>query len=297
MWVVLAAVGLLALVGVLLGARDGQPAATPGPSAIASTPAEQQTLLIQVRNDDDLAADNLIAGVGAGLPAVQVLVPSRLVVDPPGSGLQTLAMTARGLDRTASQNALRDLLALRIDGTLSLGRLALAGMVDFVGGITVDVDTTITTVDEPTGQRVVVVSAGTQHLDGTQAAAYALAWLPGEPETARLQRWSAVLTATVAALPEDPLRIEQMLTSLGGSARTTVSTSQVAAFLLQLRAGILAGGQEVQVLPDARRRRLGRRGDEQLPGPDRRGDDGGPDRDGRGHSRPARPRPLRHPRG
>lgn len=248
-WAVLASIGLLALIGITLAALDDAPQAAPGPSAAPSTPAEQQTLLVQVRNDDDLAADNVIAGVGAGLPAVQVLVPSRLVVDTPGSAPRTLAMTGRGLDRAASQNALRDLLALRIDGTLSLGRLALAGMVDFVGGITVDVDTTITTIDEPTGQKVVVVPAGTQHLDGTQAAAFALAWLPGEPETARLHRWSAVLTATVAALPEDPLRIEQMLTSLGGSASTTVSTSQAAAFLLRLRAGILAGTQQVDVLP------------------------------------------------
>lgn len=248
-WATVVAVGLLALLVVALTSGGDGEQPTPGPSTTASMSAEQQTLLIQVRNDDDLAADNVIVGVDGGLPAVQVLVPSRLVVDPPGSAPQTLARTAGGLDRSASQNALSDLLALRIDGTLSLGRLALAGMVDFVGGITVDVDTTITTVDESTGQKVVVVPSGSQHLDGTQAAAYALAWLPGEPETARLQRWSQVLTTTISALPDDPLRIEQMLTSLGGSARTTVSTSQVGAFLLRMRAGILAGDQQVHVLP------------------------------------------------
>jgi hypothetical protein len=248
-WVALVGVGALIVLVLVVTAGGGTDRPTPGQSATPSMSAEQQTLLVQVRNDDDLGADNVIVGVDGGLPTTQVLVPSRLVVDPPGSAPQTLARTASGLDRTASQDSLRDLLALRIDGTLSLARLALAGMVDFVGGIMVDVDTTITTVDESTGQKVVVVPAGSQHLDGTQAAAYALAWLPDEPETARLQRWSQVLTATVSELPDDPLRIEQMLTSLGGSARTTVSTSLVGAFLLRMRAGIQAGGQQVQVLP------------------------------------------------
>ena len=55
------------------------------------------TLLIQVRNDADLGADNMVAGVGGGLPAAQLLVPSRLIVDVPGAGQQTL-----GPERTAA---------------------------------------------------------------------------------------------------------------------------------------------------------------------------------------------------
>jgi hypothetical protein len=248
MWVVLALVGVGLLAWVLgssLGGDDQAPEPTTSPTAEAS----QDTLLIQVRNDADFGADNMIAGVGADLPAAQVLVPSRLIVDVAGAGQQTLGESARLLDRTASQDALSDLLALRIDGTLSLNRLALAGMVDFVGGITVDVDQPITATDEQTGVETVVVPEGTQLLNGSQAAAYALAWLPDEPEAARLARFSSVMTETVAALPDDALRVEQMLTSLGGSARTTTSTAEVADFLLQMRSGILAGGQQVRVLP------------------------------------------------
>ena len=122
-------------------------------------------------------------------------------------------------------------------------------MVDYVGGITVDVDEPITAEDEETGTQTVVVPSGTQLLNGTQAAAYALAWLPEEPEAQRLARYSDVMTKTIQALPDDRLRVEQMLTSLGGSARTTTSTADVADFLLQMRAGILAGGQQVRVLP------------------------------------------------
>lgn len=249
MWGALAVIGAVLIGWLAVSMLDGAGPADPQPSPTASAFAEQETLLIQVRNDSDFGADNLVAGVGGQLPVAQLLVPSRLIVDVPGAGQQTLGHSARLLDRSASQDALGDLLALRIDGTLSLARLALAGMVDFVGGITITVDEEIVQTDEETGEEVVLVPEGTVHLDGTQAAAYALAWLPEEPEAARMARYSTVMTATISALPDDQLRVEQMLTSLGGSARTTTTTSQVAAFLIEMRRGILAGGQQVRVLP------------------------------------------------
>lgn len=248
MWTVLAVVVALTVVALLVDARrDDDP--EPGPTASASASSVQRTLLIQARNDDELGVDNVIFGVGGGLSTAELLVPSRLVVEPVGSGPETLADTARALNRSTSQTVLGELFAARIDTTLSLGRLALAGMVDFVGGIDVQVNTAITSVDPQTGQRVVVVAAGQQHLAGTQAAAYALAWPTGEPETARLERYSQVMTRTIAALPDDQLRIEQMLSSLGGSARTTSSRTQVASMLLALRPALAADSQVSGVLP------------------------------------------------
>ena len=148
MWGLLAVIGLGLVAWIVLSSLASEPVDPTEPTPTPTVVAEQQTLLLQVRNDDDLGANNLIAGVGGGLPPAQLLVASRLIVDVPGAGQQTLGQSARQLDRSASQDALSDLLALRIDGTLSLGRLALAGMVDFVGGITVDVDRAITT-DRP----------------------------------------------------------------------------------------------------------------------------------------------------
>lgn len=250
MWLSLAVVGFGLTAWLVATVRlqpSAEPSSEPTPTATA---VEQSTLLIQARNDSDLGAGNLIAGVGGGLPGAQLLVPSRLMVDVPSQGQRTLGQTARLIDRRASEDALGDLLALRIDGTLSLARLALAGMVDYVGGITVDVDREITVTDD-SGTQTVLVPKGQAHLNGTQAAAYALAWLPDEPETARMARYSQVMTATIGALPEDQLRVEQMLTSLGGSARTTAETATVARTLLEMRDQILTGGQVVRNLPTA----------------------------------------------
>lgn len=249
MWALTATIGVILLIWVTASLIGGGGSADPDPSPSANPFATQRTLLIQVRGDTDFASDNLIAGVGGDLPAAQVLVPSRLIVDVAGAGQQTLGQSARMIDRTASQDALSDLLALRVDGTLSLGRLALVGMVDFVGGIEVTVDEEVVETDRETDVETVIVPSGTGLLNGTQAAAYALMWLRDEPEAARLARYSTVMTETISSLPEDQLRVEQMLTSLGGSARTTAETAQVAAFLLEMRRGILAGGQQVRVLP------------------------------------------------
>lgn len=249
MWLSIAVVGVV-LTGWLVLTVLLQPATqTPPEPTPTATVAQQSTLLIQARNDGDLGAGNLVGAAGGGLPGVQLLVPSRLVVDVPSQGQRTLGQTALLIDRRASEDALGDLLALRIDGTLSLGRLALAGMVDYVGGITIDVDREISVTDDQSGRETVLVPEGQVHLDGTQAAAYALAWLPDEPETARMARYSQVMTATIGALPADRLRVEQMLTSLGGSARTTAATPTVAGILLGMRSQILAGSQLVRTVP------------------------------------------------
>jgi hypothetical protein len=249
MWVILAVVGAGLVLWLVASVAPREAVEAPTPSPTPSAPASQDTLLLQVRNDSDFGADNMIAAIGADLPVAQVLVPSRMIVDDPGSGQQSLGQTARLLNRMASQDTLSDLLAVRVDGTLSLARLAMAGMVDFVGGISVEVDRAIVDTDPRSGEQTVEVPAGPQSLDGTQAAAYALAWLPGEPESARLARFATVLGSTISALPDDQLRIEQMLTGLGGSARTTVPTADVAAFLRQMRGELLAGSARVQVLP------------------------------------------------
>ena len=53
-----------------------------------------------------LAGVTVVAAVGTDLPPAQLLVPSRLIVDVPGAGQQTLGQSARMLDRSASQDAL-----------------------------------------------------------------------------------------------------------------------------------------------------------------------------------------------
>ncbi len=241
-------VALIIALAVTAG-RDGSSVVpTTSPTSSLSPFARQQTLLVQVRNNSEVGSNNAVLGVGGGLPPAQLLVPSRMIIDVPGAGQQTLGQSARQINRSASQAALSDLLALRIDGTLSLARLALAGMVDYVGGITVNVTRAVKEKGKD-GKEVLVVPVGTVHLNGSQAAAYALAWLSGEPEAARLARYSDVLTNTIAGLPDDQGRIEAMLTSLGGSARTTTATSSVAEFLRRARNDILAGGQQIRVLP------------------------------------------------
>jgi hypothetical protein len=71
-------------------------------------------------------------------------------------------------DTLAAKNGVSTLLRVRIDATLTLDRLALAGLVESVNGITVD------------------LGLGSVTLDGVTAADYATKLRPGESEADRI---------------------------------------------------------------------------------------------------------------
>ena len=128
-------------------------------------------------------------------------MPSRLLLDVPGAGrLPVSRSLAPGA--SAPGAAVADALDIRVAGTWVLSTSALATLVDSVGGVSVDVD-----VDVPKGAgegAAILASAGDdQRLNGSQAAAYAQLLVGDEPEAVRLARQERVVTAVLAALPED----------------------------------------------------------------------------------------------
>ncbi len=243
---------LLAGIGVWIFAGRPDASSPTGPSPSPSPSASdqrQETLLLQFRDDNELAVDNALLGAG-GDPqrSVFLFASPALLVDVAGAGTITLAEAARLPDTLASVNAVSDLLGVRVDGGLTLDRLAVAGLVDAVGGVSVDATVPVTRLN-PDGSTTVVVPAGRSTLDGVAAAYYVTAALPGEPDAARTSRFSQVLQAVIRQLPDDSVRLGQVLTSLGSSARTTVPTEDAADFLLQLKAGVMADRVDYQTLP------------------------------------------------
>lgn len=238
------ALGLVTLVRSVMG--GGTPEALPSPTSTGFD--RQRTLLVQLRDSQKLALDNSIVATGGGLGGAQIMSPSRLLVDVAGAGQMPLAESVRVLGASASQDALSDLLALKIDGSLTMERLAFAGLVDAVGGIEANIAEDVFTTEKD-GTQKVVVTAGTTKLDGVTAADYALATVEGEPEEVRLARWSEVLNKAIKALPDDPVKVQQIVTSLGATARTTVGAGELTEFLLQARKDLVADNQEARVLP------------------------------------------------
>lgn len=224
----------LILLGVVVGAMalviaragdDGRPQPQPTPSASGSEtlPPRDPTLLVQLRDDALMAVDNVLTGVHPDGAAAQIFLPSDLVVDLLRGSDSTLAATGiRPVSDAAPAVAAQT--GIRVDGTLVLDRLAFAGLVDAIGGITLDVPTPVVARDR-FGNVTSVIPLGTRTLDGPEAAVYALTLNRGEPESARQARFSQAWNAVLAKLPGEPEKVRAILGNLGALARSDQATA------------------------------------------------------------------------
>ncbi len=103
-------------------------------------------------------------------------------------------------------------------GAIILDRLAIAGLVDAVGGVRVPLDATLRVQRVDGG--VTVFAPGEHTLDGIAAAAYVLA----DPRGVHLHR---VLTALLPGLPDNHDMLIGVVRSLGMSLRATASEATV----------------------------------------------------------------------
>ena len=228
--------------------RDNyQPAPTPTASA---TGPVQPTLLWLVQDKDGIAVSDALLSVGGSVKRANVItIPSNVVVDVATGGTLPFGQIARLPDANGPANALSDAIGVNVDGTFAMNTLAFSGLVDAVGGVTadVDVDVIVTAAD---GTQTVLVPAGKAIvLQGPQAAAYATYLAPGEPEEARMARFTQVLRLTVAKLPSDVTKVESIISGLGASARSTVPTAVLAAFLVKLQSDVLVDNAAYKNLP------------------------------------------------
>jgi anionic cell wall polymer biosynthesis LytR-Cps2A-Psr (LCP) family protein len=228
--------------------RDNyEPVPVPSPSA---TGPVQPTLLFQIQDKDGIAVDTALLSVGGSVKRANVItIPPNVLVDVATGGTLPFGQIARLPDANGSANALSDAIGVDVDGTLAMNTLAFSGLVDAVGGVTADVDVDVVET-KPDGTKVVIVPAGkAQVLQGPQAAAFATYLAPGEPEEARMARFTQVLRLTVAKLPSDVSKVEAIISGLGASARSTLPTSVVAAFLVRLQADVLVDNAAYKNLP------------------------------------------------
>ncbi len=141
-WVIILIVVALASLGVLLAnvlsnpeTPEARPTSTALPSASASATAStpiarsQRLLLFEVRDDNRHVVFSQIMATGYGKTPGKVMpLPSDLLVPTPTWSL--LRLTGDANDTLQSQHALEELLGVNIDISLTLDRLALAGLID-----------------------------------------------------------------------------------------------------------------------------------------------------------------------
>jgi hypothetical protein len=245
--------GLAGLVGVVVlaigaWALFGRGGDT-GSDDAAGAGRTQSTVVLQVVGPGTTALSSALlahdtAGDGSG---AAVLIPSALVVDLPGFGSVPYGQTAV-LSKTAPALAVSQTLGIIVDGSWALTAAGLAGLVDAVGGVEVEVDREVLRTDAG-GTTTVLVPAGPQRLDGPLAAAYATYLAPGEPEQSRLARFTDVLQGVLAGLPAEPAEVTALLGSLGAGSTSTVPADRLGSFLAALGADQRGDRATYQNLP------------------------------------------------
>jgi anionic cell wall polymer biosynthesis LytR-Cps2A-Psr (LCP) family protein len=204
---------------------------------------------VQVAGTDGTAKASALVGVRTDEKrAAAVLIPSRLIVDLPGSGSVAFGEALGLPDKEAPAKALTDLLGVSVDGGWVLTQAGLAALVDKVGGVPAEVDVDVVT-KAADGSDTVVVRAGSQHLAGPAAAAYATYAAAEEPEQARLARFSDVLDGVLRGLPDQTREIEGMVASLKAGSSSTLSASLLAEILAAAHAVSADGDMLSDVLP------------------------------------------------
>jgi len=206
----------------------------------------QRTLLLMVRDEQGLVTNAvLLATSDPSHPAAALMIPPGLLVPTPT--WTTLARTGASTDTLRPSNAVSALLGVRIDGSLILDRLALAAIVDAIGGVPAQVDRPLMVVKS--GQLVVNIPAGSRVLDGLEACDYAMALPTPIAEPDRISRFTSVLRSILRDLPEEPEELGQLVLSLGSLARSTQTNERSVSILRDLSRDSRAGDMDYGLLP------------------------------------------------
>lgn len=184
------------------------------------------TLLARGTFTSSRITDTLPSGwvaVGVRAPASAGGVLALLPVGGPTVSLQSLENKAAAdaiarNDPNGLSQVIADATSRPMAGAVVLDRLALAALVDVVGGVRVDVRAAFTW--SSTGSEGGTVQPGPQTLRGIAAATYALS----EPSGAALRD---VLAPLLHALPTEHHALIGIVRSLGMSMRATVSAATV----------------------------------------------------------------------
>lgn len=227
-WLVITVVSLALLTSAFFIRGQQQP----GDVSVPTQSGDLKTLLVQFAGDDK-ATGGLALLVKEEKVGLRVFNISPRVVSLFGSaGLMTAADAGTQVPPNVVAEAIATATGIRIDGTLTMQRLAIAGLVDSVGGVQVDAKSGLL-VSGP-NEEAKYVAPGIQTLDGQHAAGYAMIRQVIESEDEQVARMDEVIRALFSKLPTDDAKADETIAALGSLARSNVSTADISKFLVSL---------------------------------------------------------------
>ena len=172
--------------------------------------------------------------------------PATLIV-PPGQGFVPISDAGLQGSFDGIDKAISGALGIPIDGSILLQRLALAGLVDGVGGVTIDSEN-LYRVSEP-GEAAQYVRPGSSVLTGSEAAGYAMVKSKFETTGQFMYRTNQVLRAVFENQQGDEARVNEVLSALGSLAKSNVPTQSIARLIVELRAANLWSSANISRVP------------------------------------------------
>jgi len=247
-----AAVAVFTLALVIKGGGT----ATPLPAGITASPTVSATpapanitsLIIQVTDENWNVQGIAFYAHNSALTELRIAnVDPQATFDSGNAGYSSIYTAGTLAPLSSVTERLSVATGTRADATLILQRLALAGLIDSVGGID------ITSADDyPVSSGpgpILYVTKGTAHVDGTRAAGYAVISQPGDTPKKHMARMNQVLLAVLNKLPSDPNRLNEVLLSLGQLARSTMPMTDINRFIVDLHDHGLFANPVTYVVP------------------------------------------------
>jgi anionic cell wall polymer biosynthesis LytR-Cps2A-Psr (LCP) family protein len=241
-WLTNSLLAIALLTGIFVIRGDGQ--ATPLPAEITAAPTATADVTQPAKEIESL----MFALIDQNQKIISVTVirqsqdkkklfvvnidPTTLIV-PPGQGFVPISDAGLQGSFAGVDKAISGALGIPVDGSIYLQRLAYAGLVDSIGGITIASDN-LYRVSE-IGELPRYVRFGTSLLTGSDAAGYAMSQSEFESTDEFMTRGNHVLRAVFENLQGDEERVDEIFSALGSIARSNVPTSSIARLIIELR--------------------------------------------------------------
>ncbi|MGI5352374.1 LytR C-terminal domain-containing protein [Streptomyces sp. CA-250714] len=234
-------VGYLWYAGMLPGTGDDQG------SGGAAAGAHRDVIVVHLRERGGVSSTALLVdNEGAGEGST-VLLPNSLAVSTEDGRTTTLGKSVEDQGAGPTRDSLNTLLGSGIKGTWRLDTPYLENLVELVGGIAVNTDTTVPGAKKGEGPQV--KQGSRQDLDGRAAVAYATYRAPGELQTKQLARFGQVMQAVLKKLSGDAGAATKTVESLGQIPDPSLSESQLGTSLAKLANRAKQGDYRTRTLP------------------------------------------------
>ncbi|MFE4663241.1 LCP family protein, partial [Streptomyces hydrogenans] len=242
---VVGGVGYLWSAGLLPGTGDPEPQ-----GQAAAGPQRRDTIVLHLHDTQGGSTSTaLLVDNSTTKQGTTVLLPNALAVADSEGAATTLGKSVEEDGSSGTREALDTLLGAKIAGTWRLDTPYLENLVEYLGGIEVDTDTTVPDPQGKKGADPLVVQGEQQTLTGRAAVAYATFRASGEAEAKQLQRFGQVVNGVLRKMPSDATNATGAVEYLQQIADPSLPEKDLGASLAKLAERAKTGAYKTALLP------------------------------------------------